>query len=122
MLWFNNNRSGRFKLIEKIDSLISMLNKRWFTNLQNVDALSIVNVWSVFKYQCLSFMYDLCNNNFSDPFFPLPVNNMVYLHINYSIVHQLICILIMLVLLISVTLFIIELLFGTTVLFMFAHY
>ena len=63
MLWFNNNRSGRFKLIDKIDNLISMLNRRRFTNLQNVDALSIVNVWSVFKYQCLSFKYDLCNNN-----------------------------------------------------------
>ena len=80
MLWFNNNRSGRFKLIDKIDNLISVLNRRKFTNLQNFDALSIVNVWSVFKYQCLSFMYDLCNNDVSVPFFPLLINNMV-LHI-----------------------------------------
>ena len=84
MLWFTNNRSGRFKLIDKINNLISMLNMRRFTNLQNVDALSIVNVWSVFKYQCLSFMYDLCNNNVSIPFFPLLVNNMVHLHITLS--------------------------------------
>ena len=83
MLWLNNNCSGRFKLIDKIDYLISMLNRR-FTNLQNVDALSIVNVWSVFNYKCLSFMYDLCNNNVSVPFFPLLVNNMVHLHITRS--------------------------------------
>ena len=69
MLWFNNNRSGRFKLIDKIDNLISMLNRRRFTNLQNVDALSIVNVWSAFRYQCLSFMYDRCNINVSVSFF-----------------------------------------------------
>ena len=68
ILWFNNNRSSRFKLIDKIDNLISMLNRR-FTNLQNVDALSIVNVWSAFRYQCLSFMYDLCNINVSVSFF-----------------------------------------------------
>ena len=84
MLWFNNNRSGRFKLIDKIDNLISTLNRRRFTNLQNVEVLSIVNVWSVFKYQCLFFMYDLCNNNVSVPFFPLLVNNMVHLHITRS--------------------------------------
>ena len=84
MLWFNNNRSGRFKPIDKIDNLISMLNRRRFTNLKNVHALSIINVWSVFKYQCLSFMYDLCNNNISVPFFPLLFNNMVHLHITRS--------------------------------------
>ena len=84
MLWFNNNRSGRFKLIDKIDTLISMLNRRRFTNLKNVHALSIINVWSVFKYQCLSFTYDLCNNNVSILFFPLLVNNMVHLHITRS--------------------------------------
>ena len=83
MLWFNNNRSGRFKLIDKIDNFISMLNRRRFTNLQNIDALSIVNVWSVFKYQYLSCMYDLCNKNVSVPFFPLLVNNM-HLHITRS--------------------------------------
>ena len=61
-----------------------MLNRRRFTNLQNVDALSIVNVWSVFKYQWFSFLYNLCNNNVSIPFFPLLVNNMVHLHITRS--------------------------------------
>ena len=81
---FNNNCLGRFRLIDKIDNLISMLNRRRFTNLQNVDALSIVNVWSVFKYQSLSFMYDLCNNNVSVPCFPQLVNNMVHLHITHS--------------------------------------
>ena len=84
MLWFNNNHLGRFKLIDKIDNLISMLNRRRFTNLQNVDALSFVNVKSVFNYQCLSFMYDLCNNNVSVPFFPLLANDMVHLHITRS--------------------------------------
>ena len=51
---------------------------------------SIVNVWSVFKYQCLSFMYDLCNNNVSVPFFPLLVNNMMLLHITRSSTNKLI--------------------------------
>ena len=90
MLWFNYNRSCRFKLIDKIDNLISMLNRRRFTNLQNIDALSNINVWSVFKNQCLSFMYDFCNNNVYAPFFPLLVNSMVHIirsstniHINH---------------------------------------
>ena len=28
MFWYNNNRSGRCKLIEKIDSLIRLLSKK----------------------------------------------------------------------------------------------
>ena len=42
------------------------------------------NVWSVYKLQGLSFIFDLCYNNLQIPFLPLYVNNMIYSHCTRS--------------------------------------
>jgi hypothetical protein len=59
MFWYSNDRSGRHKLVNKIDNLISKLisNKACLVN-----HLHMNNVFAVFKLQCLSFMYDICNH------------------------------------------------------------
>ena len=77
MFWFNNERSGRHKLINKIDNLICTLEKRLNMNCHNT---VLGNVCDVYKLQCLSFMYDMCHNNISIPYFPLVLNNMIHNH------------------------------------------
>ena len=76
MFWINNERSGRYKLIDKIDKLISqIINKMCIT-----PNCHLHYVWSVYKLQCLSYMYDLCYNNFQISSLPLYVNNMIHSH------------------------------------------
>ena len=82
---FNNNRSGRYKLIEKMDSLICLLPKKH--NLITEEFQSkyhIMNKWGVYKLQCLCLMYDLCNNNLILPFFPVNTINLIHVHITRS--------------------------------------
>ena len=72
MFWFNNNRSGKHKLIEKIDSLIRLLFKKHNLNTDEFQSkYHDINIWGVYKLQCLCFMNDLCNNNLILPFFQL---------------------------------------------------
>jgi hypothetical protein len=71
MFWFTNDRSGRYKLVDKIDKLLTRVD---------VQCRPMDNVWKVYKLQCLSFMHDLSNNIFSVPCFPLVTNNMVHSH------------------------------------------
>ena len=42
------------------------------------------NVRSVYKLQCLSFMYDLYYKNLQIPSLPLYVNNMIHSHCTRS--------------------------------------
>jgi hypothetical protein len=77
MFWFNNDRSGRNKLIYKIDTLLSKLINRLHLCVNN-NVFS--NVWAVYKLQCLSFMHDVCNNNVSVPYFPMVLNNVIHSH------------------------------------------
>ena len=80
MYWFNNDRSGRYKLIIKIDSLIGFLNKHQGDNDDFVNKLYTSNVYNVYRKQCLLFMFDICNNNLTIPHFPLVKNNFIHLH------------------------------------------
>ena len=74
MFWISNKRSGRYKLIDKIDKLITqMVNKMYI-----IPNFYLLNVWSVYKLQYLSFMYDLCYNNLQIPSLLLYVNNMIH--------------------------------------------
>ena len=83
MFWINNDRSGHYKLIDKIDNFLALIRKRQ-NNSQMVDSVVMHDVWAVYKLQCVSFTYDICNNNFWVPFFPLVVNNMMDGHFTRS--------------------------------------
>lgn len=78
MFWINNNRSGRHKLINKIDNLILKLNS--IINLHAITDSCLYNVWAVYKLQCLSFMYNICNNHITLAFLPMATNSMVHCH------------------------------------------
>ena len=80
MYWFNNDRSGRYKLINKIDSLIGFLNKHQGDNDDFVNKQYTSNVYNVYRKQCLSFMFDICNNTLTILHFPLVKNNFIHLH------------------------------------------
>ena len=49
-----------------------------------VDFVVMHVVWAVYKLQCVSFMYDIFNNNVCVPFFPLVINNMIHGHFTRS--------------------------------------
>jgi hypothetical protein len=70
MFWYNNNRSGKYKLSNKVDSLISFLSNRLGLCVHEfVSKHKICNVNNVYNLQMLSFMYDLCNNLYCLPHF-----------------------------------------------------
>ena len=54
MFWFSNNRSGRYKLIEKIDSLIFLLSQKH--NLKFQSKYYFMNIWGVYKLEGLCLM------------------------------------------------------------------
>ena len=49
-----------------------------------IDSVAMHDVWAVYKLQCVSFMYDICNNNVCVPFFPLVLNNTMHCHFTRS--------------------------------------
>jgi hypothetical protein len=81
MFWFNNDRSGRFKLIDKINHLVALLAKRRSLSvLDFINKFGVRDVMAVYKLQCLSFMYNISHSLFHVPFFPLICNNAVHCH------------------------------------------
>ena len=54
MFWLNNSRSGRYKLITKVDKLIFYIRNKYKFLIEN-----FCNINTVFNRQCLIFMYDL---------------------------------------------------------------
>jgi hypothetical protein len=56
MLWIHNNRSGRYKLLDKIDNVIYLLANRCGLTVDDyVTETGICNVLKTCKLQCLSF-------------------------------------------------------------------
>ncbi len=86
MFWINNARSGRQKLVDKIDHLVANLaNNFGMTVPEFITKYHVMNIWSVYKMQCLSLMYDISNNIVSLPFFPLSINATVHGHFTRSV-------------------------------------
>ena len=79
MFWLNNSRSGRYKLITKVDTLISYIRNKYKFSIENV-----CNINTVFKRQCLIFMYNVIKNNFSIPYFSLISNSEIHDHFTRS--------------------------------------
>ena len=64
--WLNNSRSGRYKLITKVDKLISYIRNEYKFSIENFCSIN-----TVFKRQFLIFMYDLVKNSFTISYFSL---------------------------------------------------
>ena len=79
--WFNNDRSGRYKLINKIDHLIARLAMYCKMSTNNfVKKYHVLNVFDVHKLQSLLLMYDVCNNTAYLPFVNFVTNNVIHSH------------------------------------------
>ena len=63
MDWFNNDRSGRNKLINKIDNLIALLAHCSGLNFNDfIVKFQVQNVLSVHKMQSFLLMNEICHN------------------------------------------------------------
>ena len=74
VFWFNNDRSGRYKLVNKINNLIIYLCRNYNLNVK------LYGVADVYKLQCLSVMHDIINSKLYLPYFPLQTNNIIHSH------------------------------------------
>jgi hypothetical protein len=71
--------SGRYKLIDKIDYLITLLAHTHGSTVNDfVTKFQVYNIWNVHKLQSLSFMYDICNNRLQLPYLNIISNNVVH--------------------------------------------
>jgi hypothetical protein len=85
MFWFHNDRSGRCKLINKIDHLIVKLASICKQPVNEFVAVSrVCDLWKSLNLQMLSFMYDICNNCIVYNFLPCVTNNAVHGHVTRS--------------------------------------
>ena len=75
MFWLNNSRYCRYKLITKVDKLISYIRNKYKFSIEN-----FCNINTVLKRQCLIFMYDLIKNNFTIPCFSLTSDSEIRDH------------------------------------------
>jgi hypothetical protein len=81
MFWINNDRSGRFKLINKIDRVISILAINQHLSVNDfINKFKICDVLKVCNLQNLAFMYDLWHNRVNVRFITLDTNNSVHSH------------------------------------------
>ena len=81
LYWLNNDRSGRYKLVNKIDHLIARLSHyEGLSADEYINKYRMCDVWKVYKLQSLSLMHDISNNKVSLPFFPLLTNSEVHSH------------------------------------------
>jgi hypothetical protein len=79
--WFNNNRSGKYKLINMINKLVLLLAYRCKSNVIDfVHSTHICDVITVYKLQCLSLMYNIWYNREKYIHINLVVNSSVHNH------------------------------------------
>jgi hypothetical protein len=77
MFWFNNSRSGRWKLISVIDHLISLLAVKHKLSVHDfVVAASVCDVWKVHKMQSLALMFDIVSGRTCISCFQFEINNL----------------------------------------------
>jgi hypothetical protein len=64
MIWFGNERSGRNKLINKINHLLIYLAGVFgYSPHDFVLKFNVLSVIHVYKLQCLSFMFDILHQH-----------------------------------------------------------
>ena len=85
MYWFNNDRYGRYKLINKIDNVIALLAHCFGLNLNDfLVKFQVQNVLSVHKMQSLLLMNDISHNKVYLPYIHVTTNNTVHGHFTRS--------------------------------------
>ena len=85
LYWFNNNRSGRNKLIKKVDNFIALLAHCSGLNFNDFIVKFLVqNVLSVHKIQSLLLMYEIFHNKLYIPYIHVTTNNTVHSHFTRS--------------------------------------
>jgi hypothetical protein len=81
MYWFNNDRAGKHKLINKIDHVITKLAKLSKMPLCDYVIKSrICDPMNVYKMQCLSFMYDFTHDVIILLWFDCIYNTAIHTH------------------------------------------
>ena len=81
VFWFNNNRSGKYKLTNKVDNIIHLLAKKFKQTVQEfVYDFQICDVYKVYKLQAMSLMYHMWYNRNNFVFLNLISNNSVHSH------------------------------------------
>jgi Reverse transcriptase (RNA-dependent DNA polymerase) len=81
LFWFNNNRSGRWKLIYIINRLIALLAARFKLSVHDfVFATGLCDVWKVHKMQCLTLMFDIVSGRTCVSCLQFKTNNLVHVH------------------------------------------
>ena len=85
LYWFNNDKSGRYKLINKVDNLIVLLAHCSGLNLNDfLVKFQVQNVLSVHKVQSLLIRYDICHNKVYLLYVHVTTNNTVHGHFTRS--------------------------------------
>ena len=81
MFWIHNTRAGRYKLLDKIDSVILTLARRCGMNVNDyVNMTGICDVLKCSKLQCMSFMHSVMHKSIHVPYLQVTLNNMIHEH------------------------------------------
>ena len=79
--WFNNDRAGRYKLREKIDSVICLITKQCKMHINElICKYYVFSVKNEYDLQSLCLMYNVTNDIVSIPFVPLLQNINIHWH------------------------------------------
>ena len=85
LYWFNNDRSGCYKLINKVDNLIALFANCSGLNFNDfLVKFQVQNVLSVHKMQSLLLMYDICHNKVYLSYIHVTTNNTAHGHFTRS--------------------------------------
>jgi hypothetical protein len=81
MIWFGNERSGRNKLINKINHLLLYLAGIFgYSPHDFVLKFNVLSVIHVYKLQCLSFMFDILHQHVVLEYLNFPTNRDIHLY------------------------------------------
>ena len=81
VFWFNNNRSGKYKLTNKVDNIIHLLAKKFKQTVQKfIYDFQICDIYKVYKLQAMSLVYDMWYNRNNFAFLNLISNNSGHSH------------------------------------------
>lgn len=81
VFWFNNNRSGTYKLVNMVNKLFSVLAYKCKLSVgEFVSTTQICDVNVVYKLQCLSLMHNIWNNRDKYVYINLVTNSSVHGH------------------------------------------
>jgi hypothetical protein len=88
LFWFNNNRSGRCKIIANVDRIIKLLAQKHNLSVHDfVFATGICDVWKAHKIQSLMLMYDVISGHATVSCFHFESNSLIHNHFTRAILN-----------------------------------